>query len=101
MKTSRYTEPQILAILRQAEGGMPVAKLCREHGMSNASFYKWQAKYGGIDLPPGRPSFITRVCLVDSRRFRVGQARRARRPRVAQAPGALLPGFCSPARNAA
>ena len=40
MKTSRYTEPQILAILRQAEGGMPVAKLCREHGMSNASFYK-------------------------------------------------------------
>jgi putative transposase len=40
MKTSRYTEPQILAILRQAEGGMPVAELCRAHGMSNASFYK-------------------------------------------------------------
>ncbi len=49
MKTSRYTEPQILAILRQAEGGMPVAQLCREHGMSNASFYKWRAKYGGMD----------------------------------------------------
>ena len=49
MKTSRYTEPQILAILRQAEGGMPVAELCRAHGMSNALFYKWRAKYGGMD----------------------------------------------------
>jgi len=49
MKTSRYTEPQILSILRQAEGGVPVAELCREHGMSNASFYKWRAKYGGMD----------------------------------------------------
>ena len=49
MKTSRYSEPQILAILRQAEGGVPVAELCREHGMSDASFYKWRAKYGGMD----------------------------------------------------
>ena len=49
MKTIRYTEAQILSILRQAEGGMPVAELCREHGMSNASFYKWRAKYGGMD----------------------------------------------------
>jgi putative transposase len=49
MKTSRYTEAQILAILRQAEGGMPVAELCRTHGMSSASFYKWRAKYGGMD----------------------------------------------------
>ena len=49
MKTSRYTEAQILAILRQGEGGVPVAELCREHGMSNASFYKWRAKYGGMD----------------------------------------------------
>ena len=49
MKTSRYTEPQILAIRRQAEGGVPVAELCREHGMSNASFYKWRARYGGMD----------------------------------------------------
>ena len=49
MKMTRYTEPQILAILRQAEGGVPVAELCRKHGMSNASFYKWRAKYGGMD----------------------------------------------------
>jgi putative transposase len=49
MKTSRYSEAQILAILRQAEGGVPVAELCREHGMSNAWFYKWRARYGGMD----------------------------------------------------
>jgi len=49
MKQSKYSEPQILAILRQAEGGVPVGQLCREHGMSSASFYKWRAKYGGMD----------------------------------------------------
>ena len=49
MKTSRYTDAQIIAILRQAEGGVPVTELCREHGMSNASFYKWRAKFGGMD----------------------------------------------------
>jgi putative transposase len=49
MKMSRFTEPQILAILRQAEGGVPVPELCREHGMSNASFYKWRSRYGGMD----------------------------------------------------
>ena len=48
MKMTRYSAPQILAILRQAEGGVPVAELCREHGMSTASFYKWRAKYGGM-----------------------------------------------------
>jgi putative transposase len=49
MKMTRYSEPQILAILRQAEGGVAVSELCREHGMSNASFYKWRSKYGGMD----------------------------------------------------
>ena len=49
MKMTRYSEPQILAILRQAEGGVPVAELCREHGMSNATFYKWRSKFGGMD----------------------------------------------------
>ena len=49
MKQSKYSEAQILAILRQAEGGVPVAELCREHGMSDASFYKWRSKYGGMD----------------------------------------------------
>ena len=49
MKTSRYSDLQILSILRQADGGVPVAELCREHGMSSALFYKWRAKFGGMD----------------------------------------------------
>lgn len=49
MKKSRYTDSQILAILKQAEAGTPVPQLCREHGMSSAAFYKWRAKYGGMD----------------------------------------------------
>ena len=49
METSRYSEPQILAIWKQAEDGMPVAELCRQHGMSNASFHKWRSKYIGMD----------------------------------------------------
>ena len=49
MKKSRYTDSQIIGILKQAEAGTPVPELCREHGMSSASFYKWRAKYGGMD----------------------------------------------------
>ncbi|WP_186169869.1 transposase, partial [Burkholderia gladioli] len=49
MKTSRFTESQIIGILKQAEAGTPVPELCREHGMSSASFYKWRSKYGGMD----------------------------------------------------
>jgi putative transposase len=49
MKMSRFTVPQILAILRQAEGGVPIPELCRENGMSTASFYKWRSKYGCMD----------------------------------------------------
>jgi putative transposase len=49
MKKSRFSDSQILAILKQAEAGTPVPELCREHGMSSATFYKWRAKYGGMD----------------------------------------------------
>ena len=49
MKKSRYSDSQILAIIKQAESGVPIPELCREHGMSGASFYKWRAKYGGMD----------------------------------------------------
>ena len=49
MKKSRFSEAQIMAVLRQAEGGLPVPELCGEHGISSASFYKWRAKYGGMD----------------------------------------------------
>ena len=54
MKTSRYTEGQILAILRQAEGGMPVAELCRKHGISDATLYTWRSKYGGMEVSDAR-----------------------------------------------
>lgn len=49
MKTSRFSDSQILAILKQAADGIPVTELCREHGMSSAAFYKWRAKFGGMD----------------------------------------------------
>ena len=49
MKKSKFTDSQIMAILKQSEAGTPVPELCREHGMSSATFYKWRAKYGGMD----------------------------------------------------
>ncbi len=49
MRKSRFTDSQIMAILKQAESGVPVPELCREHGMSSALFYKWRSKYGGMD----------------------------------------------------
>ena len=49
MKKSKFTDSQIIAILKQAEVGTPTPDLCREHGISSATFYKWRAKYGGMD----------------------------------------------------
>lgn len=49
MKKSKFTDSQILSILKQAEGGAGVPELCREHVISSATFYKWRAKYGGMD----------------------------------------------------
>ena len=49
MKKRRYTENQIFQVIKEAEAGIPVPGLCRKHGMSNANFYKWRAKYGGLD----------------------------------------------------
>src|SRR5690606_25448267 len=49
MKKSRFSEAQIMAVLRQAEGGVPVPELCREHGISTDMIYKWRAKYVGMD----------------------------------------------------
>jgi putative transposase len=51
MKTSIFSDSQIMAILKQGEAGMPVLELYREHGMSSATFYKWCAKYGVMRQP--------------------------------------------------
>jgi putative transposase len=56
MKKSRFTDSQIVAVLKQAEGGAPVPALCREHGISSATFYKWRSKFGGMDA-----SMLSRV----------------------------------------
>ncbi len=50
MRKSRYTDSQIMAIIKQNEQGVAVNELCREHGMSSAQFYKWRAKFGGMDV---------------------------------------------------
>ncbi|KKY06191.1 transposase [Xanthomonas phaseoli pv. phaseoli] len=50
MKKSRFTDSQIIAVLKQAQAGAPVPELCREHGISSATFYKWRSKFGGMDV---------------------------------------------------
>ena len=66
MKNSRYSDSQIIAILNQAEAGTPVPDLCREHGMSSASFYKWRTKYGGMDA-----SLMTRMKELEAKNNRL------------------------------
>ena len=50
MRKSRFTEAQIIGMIKDQEAGLPVADLCRRHGLSPATFYKLKAKYGGMDL---------------------------------------------------
>ena len=50
MKRSRFSEEQIIVILKEQEAGVPVSELCRKHGVSDASIYKWKAKYGGMEV---------------------------------------------------
>lgn len=50
MKKSRFTESQIVAVLKEGEAGLPVADLCRKHGISSATYYNWKSKYSGVEV---------------------------------------------------
>ncbi|SFI55840.1 putative transposase [Jannaschia pohangensis] len=54
MKRSRFSEEQIISILMQQERGVATAELCREHGINSATFYKWKAKFGGLEVSDAR-----------------------------------------------
>ena len=66
MKQSRFTDSQIIAILKQAEAGTPVPEVCREHGISSATFYKWRSKYAGMDA-----SLMTRMRELEAENARL------------------------------
>ena len=66
MKTSKYSDSLIMSILKQAEAGTPIPNLCREHGMSSATFYKWKSKYSGMDL-----SMMTRLKELEAENARL------------------------------
>jgi putative transposase len=66
MKKSKFIDTQILSILKQAEAGQAVPALCREHGISTATFYKWRARYGGMDV-----SMMTRLKELEAENSRL------------------------------
>ena len=54
MKRSRFTETQIISILKEADAGLAVKQVCRKHGISDATFYKWRSRYGGMEISDAR-----------------------------------------------
>ena len=66
MKKSRFTESQIVAVLKEGEAGVPVAELCRTHGISNATYYMWNSKYSGVQV-----SELQRLCELEAENQRL------------------------------
>ena len=66
MKKSKFNDSQILSVLKQNEAGQSVPELCRDHGISSATFYKWRAKYGGMD-----PSMMSRLKELEAENSRL------------------------------
>ncbi len=66
MKRSKFSDTQIISILKQGEVGMAVPDICREHGISTATFYKWRSKYGGLDV-----SMMSRLKELESENSRL------------------------------
>jgi len=83
MKKSRFTDSQIMSILKLAEAGTPVAELCRENGMSNASFYKCRSRFGGMDT-----SMMTRLKELEeeNRRLKKCMLKSVSRPKLFRKP---------------
>jgi putative transposase len=54
MRRSQYSEEQIIAILKEAEAGKPIRELCREHGITDQTYYRWKSKYGGLEVSEAR-----------------------------------------------
>jgi putative transposase len=66
MKITKFTESQIVKILKSSEQGVAVTDICREHGISNSTFYKWRSKYGGMDI-----SMLTKVKELEAQNNRL------------------------------
>src|SRR5205085_2144761 len=75
MKRSRFTEEQIIAVLREQEAGVATAEVCRKHGVSSATFYKWKAKFGGLEVSEAK-----RLRALEDENGRLKRAIGTRRP---------------------
>src|ERR1700712_142953 len=89
MKKSRYTQEQIIAVLKQHQAGVPTAELCRKHGISEATFYNWRSRYGGME---GSEARRLKSLEEENRQLKKLVARQMHTPpRPHPSPGGLTP----------